>query len=147
MILNMDRRSSWLFVDLIEDKIKNRGIFITVTLLFYVYITWRLIVGFPSIDRTPASIESSIDMPRSMYMGIAISEQRSLRIKVKNIHGESLSGISVSINLIKISTNAEKLSTPIWDFDHRIKIEGSLDYIRFHEVWKVELFGNEDIKK
>ena len=113
--------------------------------MFYVYITWRLIVGFPSVNRTPTTIDSSLDMPRFTFMGIDISEQRTPQVKITNINGEALSGVNVTINLIKISTDSVKATSPIWDFDYRSKIEGSLDYIRFHEVCKVELSGNMDI--
>ena len=109
----MKKKSNWLFVDLVEDKIKNRGIFITVSLMFYVYITWRLIVGFPSINNTPATIDPYLDMPRITFMGIDVSKQRTPQVKITNSYGEALQGVNVTINLVKISTDSTKVSTPI----------------------------------
>ena len=36
-------------------------------------------------------------------------------------------------------------TTPICDFDERKRVRGSLDYIRFEEVCRVQLFENEDV--
>ena len=36
-------------------------------------------------------------------------------------------------------------AVPIWDYDERKNIKGSLDYIRFDEVWRVVLSGNVDV--
>ena len=78
-------------------------------------------------------------------MGVAVSEQRTPHIKITNINGEALSGINVTISLVKISTDSTNINTPIWDYDYRSKIEGSLDYIRFHEICKPVLSGNTDV--
>ena len=53
--------------------------------------------------------------------------------------------MTVEISLIQISTDSTRITTPIWDYEYRNKIEGSINYIRFHEACKVEFSGSKDV--
>jgi hypothetical protein len=109
----MKKRGSLIFVDLVEDKIKSRGIFITVSLLFYVYLTWRFIIGDYSRDNTPTRIDNSLEFSRFTYLGQDISESLSPQVKISNSNGEPLEGINVTISVVKITTERDKKTVPV----------------------------------
>ena len=138
----MKKKNSWLFVDLVEDKIKSRGIFITVSLLFYVYLTWKFILSGADRDVTPVRIESSLDFSRMAYVGQDVSETLSPQVKVVNKQGQAVAGVNVTISVVKLSTDTEKRTGPICDSDYRSAMRGSLEYIRFHDVCSVTLKGH-----
>ena len=109
----MKKKNSWLFVDLVEDKIKSRGIFIVVSLLFYVYLTWKFILGDLNGNMTPARIESSLEFSRMAYVGQDISEKLSPQVKVVNSQGRAVSGVNVTISVVKLNTDQERNMGPI----------------------------------
>ena len=104
----MKKRSHFLFVDLIEDKIKIRGIFIAISLLFYIYLTWNIFIGFNEIDLTPSVIEWYLDFPNIVAIGQKFSDIRSPQIKIINSQGEALVGVKVSLIVVQIVTDTSK---------------------------------------
>ena len=109
----MKKRTGWLFVDLIEDKIKNRGLFITISLLFYVYLTWKFIVGVHEVDTQPNRIESSLEFSHLAIVGEDISSLRSPQIKIVNANGDALEGVTVTLRVTKVSMETDKKIAPI----------------------------------
>jgi uncharacterized membrane protein (DUF485 family) len=109
----MKKKNSWLFVDLVEDKIKNRGIFVIMSLMFYVYVTYRLITGFGSGNYAPATIESALGFSHIGTIGQNVSEIRLPQVKVTNVNGDALENINVTIKVIKLATNPSKKNSPI----------------------------------
>ncbi|CAI2379968.1 unnamed protein product [Moneuplotes crassus] len=140
----MKKRLSCLCVDLIEDKIKNRGIFIIASLLFYIYLTWTFILSRPPRDNTPVVIRSSLDFPNVAFVGRNIAEVLSPRVKVLDSSGRPVTGASVELNVVQVTMDTTDPNAPICDTDYRRNIKGSLEYIRFHEVCKIVLSGNID---
>lgn len=138
----MKKKHNLMFVDLVEDKIKNRGIFITASLLFYIYLTYTLIVGFRSINLKPAIIESPLQFAHYSNVGSNMTAARRTVVKVTNDDGNKLGGVNVTLNVIKVTSDPEVKTSPICDYAYRKNILGNFDYIRYHEVCKVRLEGN-----
>jgi hypothetical protein len=140
----MKKRTNLLFVDLIEDKIKNRGVFITVSLLFYVYLTWAFMVGNLRYDNTPTVIESSLEFAHIAYVGQNISEVRSPQVKITDSSGNPVVGANVTLYVTGVTMDTDRKDRPICDSSYRKGIEGSLEYIRFHDICQVILSGNAE---
>lgn len=109
----MKKKSSWLFVDLVEDKIKNRGIFVIMSLMFYVYVTYQLIGGLGAGNVAPAGIESALEFSHQTYIGQNVGDVRLPQVKVTNTNGDPLEDINVTIQVIRLATDPSKKTSPI----------------------------------
>lgn len=109
----MKKKKTWLFVDLVEDKIKNRGLFITASLLFYVYITYAVIIGFRTKNVQPSLVESSLEFAHYAYMGANMSDIRRIVVKVTNTDGDELEGVNVTLQVKKITSDITQKTSPI----------------------------------
>ena len=138
---HVKKKRSILFVDLVEDKIKSRGIFIAASCLFYIYITYALIIGFERKNNAPSSIELDLSLPRISFIDSNATERLAITATVTNSDGDYLENATVSVQVVKISSDPNDKSAPICDYEYRDSIKGSLEYIRFHDVCKVFLEG------
>ena len=104
----MKKKISFVVVDLVEDKIKTRGLFVIVSLLFYVYMTWMFFIGEHKRDTSPYSMEISLDFPRIITIGSNLTEYVPPQVKVLNSRGERLRDVLVKIDVIKVTTDTAK---------------------------------------
>ena len=129
-------------MDLIEDKIKSRGIFIAASCLFYIYMTYALIIGFEKKNDTPSYIELDLVLPKISFIDSDATEKLTITSTVTNTDGDYLENATVSVQVVKISSDPNDKSAPICDYEYRDGIKGSMEYIRFHDVCKVVLEGD-----
>jgi hypothetical protein len=56
-------------IDLVEDRSKNRLVFVLSTLLAYLYLTWTLYINSAGAVPYQNEIEIGLDGPSSLYIG------------------------------------------------------------------------------
>lgn len=105
----MKKRTSFVVVDLIEDKIKTRGLFIAISLLFYIYLSWMFLVGKRKANVVPDSIEITMDFPRALMIGETSSQYITPQVKVVNSQGQRLSDVTVMLKVVDVSSDTRKL--------------------------------------
>jgi hypothetical protein len=104
----MKKRTSFVVVDLIEDKIKTRALFIAISLLFYIYLSWMFLVGKIKANIIPDSIEITMDFPHALMIGETASEFITPQVKVVNSQGQRLDGITVMLKVVDVSSDTQK---------------------------------------
>ena len=106
----MKKKTSFVVVDLVEDKIKTRGLFVVVSLLFYVYMTWMFFIGNEKRDTSPHSMEISLEFPHIITIGDNFTQYMAPQVKVMNSRGERLKDVKVNISVLKVTTDTSKTS-------------------------------------
>lgn len=107
-IKKVKKRPTFVLVDLIEDKIKTRWLFIFWSLLFYIYLTWTFFIGNKKFDKTPDNIEIALDFPHVIPIGVNVSNYISPQVKVLNKNGQGIDQVKVEIIVFKISSDTKK---------------------------------------
>jgi hypothetical protein len=83
-------------------------LFIAISLLLYVYLTWMFLFGYEREDKTPHSVEIMLDFPRNIRLGEIASEYVNPQVKVSNQAGDSIKGVEVKVEVVKVTTDAQK---------------------------------------
>ena len=129
------------FLDLAQDRVRSRLIFPLVTLAIYILIAFAIIGALKKEKKPPSELKARLPFPNKYGINTAVNSTfPSPRILVSNSEG-IMPNKTIMLKMQDLIASDDP-AKPDCDASRRSAISGSLEYIRYKEVCRVEILNS-----
>lgn len=129
------------FLDLAQDRVRSRLIFPLVTLAIYILIAFAIIGAQKKNPKPPSELKARLPFPSKYDINMAVNSTfPSPRILVTNSEG-IMPNKTIKLEMQDLIASDDP-TKPDCDASRRSAIAGSLEYIRYKEVCRIEIMNS-----